>query len=374
MNKVISYSDAKITKNDLIAISKASKDGWGSNCNKYIENFEKKFAKKLNIKFAIATSSCTGALHIAISSLNLKKGSEVLICDTNWIATLSPIIYENLTPVFVDANYKSWCIDADQIEKKITNRTKLIIVTHLYGNIADIKKIMKIAKKYKIYVIEDAAEALGSRSNRKMCGTLGDIGCYSFHGSKIITTGEGGMIVTKSKKIYERCRILANHGRELKKHHTFVADQIGFKYKMTNLQASLGISQLERLEKNVKKKKLIFETYKTNLNNLKFLTNVSFKNDTNSYWMTNIFFDLKYKIDIYKLINFLKRSNIEARPFFPPLSMMKIFKTKPKKNSLILYKNSINLPCSLSLKKSDIIFVCKKVKQFIKKSTNIIKL
>lgn len=371
MKKTISYSDAQISKDDLIAISKAAKDGWGSNCNKYIDIFEKKFAEKLKVKFSLATSSCTGALHIAISSLNLKKGSEVLICDTNWVATLSPVIYANLKPVFVDANYKSWCIDADLIEKKITNKTKLIIVTHLYGNVADIKKIMKIAKKYKIYVIEDAAEALGSKSSGKMCGTFGDIGCYSFHGSKIITTGEGGMIVTNNKNIYEKCKTLANHGRVFKKYHTFVADQIGFKYKMTNLQAALGISQLKRLEKNIKKKKLIFEIYKKNLNNLKFLTNINSKKDTNSYWMTNIFFNLKYKININKLINFLKKNNIQSRPFFPPLSMMKYFNNKPKKNSLILYQNSINLPCSLSLNKSDIIYVCQKIKEFIKRSTSI---
>jgi len=370
MNKKISYSAAQITKKDLISISEASKDGWGSNHNKFVNKFEKDFAKKIKVKFSLATSSCTGALHIAISSLNLKKNSEVLICDSNWVATLSPIIYENLTPVFVDADYNSWCIDVKKIEKKITKKTKLIIVTHLYGNIADIKEIIKIAKKHDLFVIEDAAEALGSKLNGKMCGTFGDIGCYSFHGSKIITTGEGGMLVTNNKSIYKRCITLANHGRELKKYHTFVADRIGYKYKMTNLQAALGISQLKNLEKKLKKKKFIFETYKNNLKNLKIRTNIISINNINSYWMTNIVFDLKYKINISKLINYLKKFNIESRSFFPPLSMMKMFKTKPKKNSLMLYKNSINLPSSLIMKKSDMVYVSKKIKEFIKKKTN----
>lgn len=365
--KKISYSDAQILKSDLISISKAAEDGWGSNHSKYVEIFEKKFAEKLKIKFALATSSCTGALQIAISSLNLKKGSEVIICDTNWIATLSAIIHSNLTPVFVDANYKTWCIDPKEIEKKISKKTKLIIVTHLYGNIANIKEIIKIAKKHKIFVIEDAAEALGSSFKGKMCGTFADIGCYSFHGSKIITTGEGGMIVTKNKKIFERCKILSNHGRELKKHHSFISSRIGFKFKMTNLQAALGISQLKRLDKNIKKKEYIFKLYKKHLGKIAFQTNLNFKMSINSYWMTNIVFDSKYRVNIKKLIKFLQKFNIQSRPFFPPLSMMKMFNKIPQKNSLKLYENSINLPSSLNLTKSEIVYVCKKINQFVNK-------
>lgn len=366
--KLISYSDAKITNFDIKNIIIAARKGWGKNHSKYINQFENKFKKKVGSKYAIATSSCTGALHIAIASLKLTRGDEVILCDSNWVATLSPIIHLGLIPKFVDAGLDDWCVNLKDIKNKITKKTKLIIVTHLYGNVANIENIIKFAKKKKIYVIEDAAEALGSTINGKMCGTLGDIGCYSFHASKIINTGEGGMMVTNNRKIFNKCEILANHGRTKKKYKSFVADEIGFKYKMTNLQAALGLSQLKSLNQNLQIKKKIFEYYLNYLKPIKFKTNVSFKNQKNSYWMTNIVFDKKYKVNIKFLIKFLKRYKIESRPFFPPLSMMKLFKNKYKNiNSYHLYKNSINLPSSLNIKRSEIIFVCNKIKEYLNK-------
>lgn len=324
--------------------------------------------KKIGSKYALATSSCTGALHISIASLKLKKGSEVILCNSNWVATLAPIIHLGLNPILVDANYDDWSISLDNIKKKITKKTKLIIVTHLYGNVAEVKKIVKFAKKKGIFVIEDAAEALGSKLDNHMCGTIGDIGCFSFHASKIINTGQGGMIVTNNKKIFNYCEKLSNHGRNVNNYHSFAADEIGFKYKMTNLQASLGISQIKKLNNNLKIKKKIFDSYIKNLNGVKFTTNISSRRKKNSYWMTNIVFDEKYKINIKLLIKFLKKNNIESRHFFPPLSKMAFFKKKIyNKNSYKLYKNSINLPSSLHLKTKEIIYVCKKINQFVNK-------
>ena len=222
MKNIISYSNAQLTKKDFIAVQNAIVGGWGANYNRYIKRFEKKFSKKINVKYGLATSSCTGAIHLAIS-FNLKKGSEVILADTNWVATLSPLIHLGLKPILVDVDIKSWCIDPIKIEEKINKNTSLIIATHLYGNICDMKKILKIAKRNNIYVLEDSAESLGSKINNKYCGTIADIGCFSFHGSKTITTGEGGMLVTNNKKLYEKSRILNEHGRTKKEHESFTS-------------------------------------------------------------------------------------------------------------------------------------------------------
>ncbi len=368
MKKIISYSDAQISKKDTALVAQAMRNGWGRNNNKYVNLFEKKFAKKLNVKYALATSSCTGAMHIAIAALDLPKGSEVIMADSNWIATLSPVIHLGLKPVFVDVKLDNWCIDPDKIKKKINKKTSLIIATHLYGNACEIKMINRIAKKNGIPVLEDSAEALGSKIDNKLCGTLSDIGCFSFHGSKTLTTGEGGMIVTNKKNIYEKCKTLNNHGRTAKEYKLFTASYIGFKYKMTNLQAAVGLSQLKELDKKILKKREIFKNYKRNLSDIKIKMNNEKKKEYNSYWMTNIVFDEKYKINVKKLINYLEKRNIQARPFFPPLSQMKFFKLKKfNKNANLLHKNSINLPSSLNLGQNDILYVCNSIKEYLRK-------
>lgn len=367
MKKIISLCDAQISIKDNALVSKAMRNGWGEKNYTYVHLFEKKFAKKLNIKYALATSSCTGALHIAIAALDLPRGSEVIMADSNWIATLSPVIHLGLKPVLVDVRLDSWCIDPFEIEKRINKNTSLIIATHLYGNVCEMKMINKIAKKNKIPVIEDSAEALGSKINNKFCGTLSDIGCFSFHGSKTLTTGEGGMIVTNKKNIYEKCKILNNHGRTAKEFKFFTASYIGFKYKMTNLQAAIGLSQLKDLNKKISKKRKIFKTYKKNLLNINIKMNTENRSEYNSYWMTNIVFDKKYKVDIKKLMNYLEKRNIQTRPFFPPLSQMKLFKLKKNnKNAYSLHKNSINLPSSLTLRQNDILQVCNLIKKYLK--------
>ena len=372
MKNIISYSNAQLTKKDFIAVQNAIVGGWGANYNRYIKRFEKKFSKKINVKYGLATSSCTGAIHLAISSLNLKKGSEVILADTNWVATLSPLIHLGLKPILVDVDIKSWCIDPIKIDEKINKNTSLIIATHLYGNICDMKKILKIAKRNNIYVLEDSAESLGSKINNKYCGTIADIGCFSFHGSKTITTGEGGMLVTNNKKLYEKSRILNEHGRTKKEHESFTSSYAGYKFKMTSFQAALGMSQLENLESKVTKKRKIFHWYKQGLKDISVSMNIERPNEYNSYWMTNIVFDKKYKINIKSLIKFLKKKNIETRPFFPPLSKMRILKKKGinNKNSIFLHNNSINLPSSLILNKKQIFFVCNEIKAYLNKNCN----
>ena len=262
MTKLIPIAKPQILKSDVNLASKAIKDGWDHKHVFYVDKFERKFKQKVSAKYAIATSSCTGALTLALASLKLKRGSEVILSNLNWIATVSPVVTLGYKPIFCDVDLKNWCISIEQIKKKITSKTKVVIFTHLYGNLCEISKIKKYLKKKNIYIIEDAAEALGSKINGLYAGTFGDFGCFSFHASKAITTGEGGMLITNNSKLNRVAKKLSNHGRSKKNYKAYFADEIGYKFKMTNFQAAMGISQIRRLDKIIKRKRQIFNYYK----------------------------------------------------------------------------------------------------------------
>ena len=326
MKKFIPIAKPQIFKSDINLATEAIKKGWNKKHVYYVNKFERSFKEKISSRFAIATSSCTGAITLALSSLKLKKGSEIILSNINWIATASPIVNLGYKPVFCDIDQKNWCISPDEIKKKITKNTSAIIITHLYGNLCNIKNIKKILKKKNIYLIEDAAEALGSKINNKYAGTFGDFGCYSFHASKLITTGEGGMLVTNNKRLFEIAKKLSNHGRSSKNYKSYFPDEIGHKFKMTNPQAALGISQLKRLDILVKKKREIFSYYKKKLNQSFFKFNNEESNETNSYWLTSLFIKNK-KFNFLKFKKYMFKNKVDVRNFFPPLSTLKMFKT-----------------------------------------------
>ena len=365
----IPFAKASVSPQDIKTVNNAVKYGWGKNCNNYIHKFEKKFSNYIKKKYAIATSSCTGALHLALRSININPGDEVIVPEITWIGSVAPIIYEKATPIFVDINKDDWCIDTKKIEKKISKRTKAIIAVHLYGNIANIKELKKISKKYKLYLIEDTAEALGSKINNKLAGSFGDISVFSFHGTKTLTTGEGGMFLTNNRRIYEKAIIQSNHGRKPSKHSIFWMDQIGLKYKISNLQAALGYSQLNRINKIIKKKIQIFKFYKKYLGKYGCM-NVEKKGLINSAWLPAIIFDKKF-INPKKrnqLIDEAQRQGIGLRPFFFPVSIFPMFKKNfENKSSMEIYKYGINLPSFEKITKIEL----KIVVDFIKKGLNL---
>ncbi len=259
-NKKIYYTRPSISSLEIKYATDAATNGWGENCYDYINKFEELFKNHLNTKYAIATSSCTGALHMGMSALNIGPGDEVIMADTNWIATASPIVHLGAKPVFVDILKDSWCLDPNKVEAAINHRTKAIIAVHLYGNLCDMDSLFKIGKKYNIPIIEDAAEAIGSVYKGSPAGSMGMFGAFSFHGSKTITTGEGGMFVTNNSELYEKVLTLSNHGRSRTQQKQFWSDTIGFKYKLSNIQAAIGCAQMERIEELVKKKTQYIKT------------------------------------------------------------------------------------------------------------------
>lgn len=365
----IHYSKPSITKHEIDFIMDAAKYGWGDKCYEYINKFEEIFKNFIGVKYAIATSSCTGAMHMGLYALNISKGDEVILADTNWIATVSPIVHLGAKPIFVDIDPLTWCIDPQQVEKKINKNTKAIIATHLYGNLCEMSELLKISKKYKIPLIEDSAEAIGSEYQSKKAGSMGLFSTFSFHGSKTITTGEGGMFLTNNKKLYENVLTLNNHGRDKKQKKQFWSDVIGFKYRMPNIDASLGYAQMLRIDEIVKKKRNILNYYKSKLLDYEELKmNYDKKGNISGAWMPTVVFSKKSNVKRNVILKAFKNNNIDARVFFWPLSSFPMFENNEKNvNSWSISERSINLPSYHDIKNKDLDNVIKVVKKLIKK-------
>ncbi len=360
----IPITKPSIKRTEIKYILDAAKNGWGKNCYDYINKFEHKLSKYLGVKYVIATSSCFGAIYLSLKALNIKKGDEVILADINWIATVAPIVHLNAKPVFVDIDPVTWCVDPREVEKKINKNTKAIIAVHLYGNICDVKSLKTISKKYKIPLVEDAAEALGSSINKRKVGTFGDFGCYSFHGTKTITTGEGGALVTNNKKLYRIALKLSDHGKNEKKQ--FWSDLIGFKFKMSNLQAALGYAQIMRINQILKKKIKIFNLYKKYLVSKNIFLNPTKKDEINSYWMPTIILKKSLKIKREHIFRNLKKYNVDSRVFFYPLSILPMFrKIKKNKISYNIYKRGFNLPSYYDLSENKIKLISKILNKYI---------
>jgi perosamine synthetase len=355
MKSRILYTKPSITDLEVAYATDAAKNGWGDRCYEYITRFEEVFKEHLGVKYAIATSSCTGALHMGLAALGIGQGDEVILADTNWIATVSPIVHLGATPVFVDILPDSWCLDPDLVEEAITPRTKAIIAVHLYGNLCEMDQLMSIGERYGIPVIEDAAEAIGSVYHGKRAGSMGLFGTFSFHGTKTITTGEGGMFVTNDSALYEHVLTLSNHGRARDQTRQFWPDMVGFKYKMSNVQAAIGCAQMERIDELIGRKRDIFSYYKTQLGKLPGISmNPEPEGTINGAWMPTVVFDIKTGVSRETLQAAFSEENVDARVFFWPLSSLSTFKSKDENvNAYSIPERAINLPSYHDMTKED---------------------
>ena len=354
MNSRIFYTKPSITEREVEYATDAARNGWGDKCYEYINRFEGLFKQHLGVKHAIATSSCTGAMHMGLAALGVGPGDEVILADTNWIATASPITYLGAKPVFVDILPDTWCIDPDLAEASITSRTKAIIAVHLYGNLSDMTRLMAIGEKYGIPVIEDAAEAIGSIYHGKRAGSIGKFGTFSFHGTKTLTTGEGGMFVTNDDDLYEHVLTLSNHGRARGQTKQFWPDMVGFKYKMSNIQAAIGCAQIERVDELIAEKRRVFSYYSDALKDLPLQMNPEHSGTINGYWMPTIVIDEAVGFDRESLLKEFNNKNIDGSVFFYPLSSLPMFESQPQnKNSRDIPERSINLPSYHDMSGSD---------------------
>ena len=342
----IYYTKPSITELEVEYATDAARNGWGERCYEYIDRFEEAFRQHLGVDYAIATSSCTGALHMGMAALGIGPGDEVIIADTNWIASAAPIVHLGAKPVFVDILPDSWCIDPDLAEAAITPRTKAILAVHLYGNLCDMNRLQAIGQKHGIPIIEDAAEAIGSVSYGKRAGSMGTFGSFSFHGSKTLTTGEGGMFVTNDAELYETVLTLSNHGRARSQEKQFWPDMVGFKYKMSNIQAALGCGQMERIDDLIDRKREILGDYRKQLEaEVGVRMNPEPAGTINGAWMPTVVFDTETGVTTEKLQPMFVASNIDARVFFHPLSSLSMFEDQPQNQvARNMALRGINLP------------------------------
>ncbi|MCZ6909432.1 MAG: DegT/DnrJ/EryC1/StrS family aminotransferase [Rickettsia endosymbiont of Ixodes persulcatus] len=360
-----------ITEKEIAYVTDAVTHAWYDRANEYIDRFENAFKSYLGRKYAISLPSCTSALHLSLLALEVGVGDEVIVPDATWIASAAPISYVGATPIFVDIDTNTWCLSAETVAPYITKNTKAIIAVNLYGHMPDYDPLWQLAAEYSIPIIEDAAQSIGSTYKGNLAGGFGITSCFSFHGSKTLVTGEGGMLVTNDKKIYAKCMLLRDHGR-LPEDTLFQNIQIGYKYKMSSLQAALGLAQLERIEELVNKKREIFNEYSMALKKETEITlNPKHRDIKNSYWMTTAVFNPRYtqlKVDI---IEKLKKNKIASRPFFDPLSSLKAYENSydikraraVNQKAYSIAKRAINLPSCLNLKKSDIAYIAKILKK-----------
>jgi perosamine synthetase len=364
MPKFIPISEPSITDKEADYVLQAVKSGWVSSLGEFITKFEEKFAEYIGVKYALTTCNGTTALHLALVSLGIKEGDEVIVPDLTFVATANAVTYTGAKPVFADVDPETWCIDPDDIKKKITPRTKAIIPVHLYGHPANMDEINKIAKEHNLYVIEDSAEALGAEYKGKKVGSLSDCGVFSFYGNKIITTGEGGMITTNDENLYEKAKYLRDHAMSKEKRYWHT--QIGFNYRITNIQAALGLAQLERINELIEKRRQIFSWYKEFLQGIDGIKlNPEKPWAKNVYWMVCLVLEKDFRIDRDELMSKLRERGIDTRPFFYPISDMPMYH---KSNTPVAHRISqrgLNLPTFFNITKDDVKFICDTLKEVL---------
>lgn len=336
---------------------------WISSKGEFINKFEAAFTKYIGCKFSTTVSNGTTALHVALLSLGIGEGDEVIVPTLTYIASVNAIRYCNATPIFVDSYKDTWQMIPEEIEKKITRKTKAILVVHLYGNAVNMDKICEIAKKYNLFVVEDCAEAIGTFYKGKHVGNFGDISTFSFFGNKTITCGEGGMVCTNDETLYRRAFKIKGQG--LAEGKQYWHDIIGYNYRMTNICAAIGIAQLELIDEIIERKLAIAQEYSEKLKSLPIELQKTTENTRHSYWMFSILVSKNEYRD--ELRNFLELNGIETRPVFYPIHQMPMYRCSnnfPNAQSISL--RGINLPSYPELTYNEISYITDKIKEFYK--------
>jgi perosamine synthetase len=369
MSSRIPVAGPWITQREIDYVADAVKHAWYADAAMYHDRFERAFASRVGRAHAMALPSCTSALHLALAAMGIGPGDEVIIPETTWIATAAPVSYVAATPVFVDVDPVTWCISPQALEAAITPRTKAVITVDLYGNMADYDRILQIAANHGLRVIEDCAEAAGATYKGKEAGGFGDVSVFSFHGSKTLTTGEGGMLLTDDASLFARANFLRDHGR-VPGDFSFENSEVAFKYKMSSMQAALGLAQLERLDELVHRKREAFSWYASGLQGIPGIRiNEAGPDVVSSYWMVSIIWDASFGLTKRQVHDLLAASQIDSRPFFSPLSSLQAYRERKgmsacrEKNpvSYGLRDHGINLPSSLSITQHQVDYICRQV-------------
>jgi perosamine synthetase len=364
-----------ITELEVAYTAQAAENDWYGNAGQSVKRFEAAFAAYHGLRHGFAVPHCTAALHLAMDALGIGPGDEVIVPESTWVATVAPVAYQGATPVFADIDPDTWCLSPASVASLVTGRTKAILAVDLYGGTPDMAGLYEIAQRHGLAIIEDAAQAIGAKWHDRLAGTLGDVATFSFHGTKTLTTGEGGMLVTDRDDIATRVAALRDHGRKPGDFAFFVTDEIGYKYRMGSLAAAFGLAQLERLEQLVGRKREIFSWYVEGLADVEGLTlNVEPEGTFNTFWMSTIVAHAELGLTTRAMMAHLDAEGIDSRPFFPPLSSLGALREAPDaaaaadRNSVAydLAGRSINLPSAMNLTHDQVATVCTAVSKMVR--------
>lgn len=358
----IPVAGPSITASELAAVQEAAAHGWYEGAGSYVQRFERAFAARHGSRFAVALPSCTSAIHLALAARGIGPGDEVVVPDLTWIASIAPAVQLGATPVFADVDARTWCLDVDSLLAVASERTRAVIAVDLYGNLPDFARMRRVCRDRGWFLLEDAAEAIGTTARDDefgdhAAGTFGDCGVFSFHGSKTLTTGEGGMLLTDDAELHRRVRVLQDHGRT-PGDRSFACDEVAYKYKMTDLQAALGLGQLARLDDLVAQKRAIFASYRHRLGDL---PGVDWNDEGPGVqacpWMTTLVLRDHAPGTREQLRQRLAAAGIDSRPFFPPLCHTPAFAAaadaprarRCNTRAAAIGPRGLNLPSALSL-------------------------
>ncbi len=368
---MIFLSPPYMSGKELEYIKKVFESNYIAPVGEFLDKFEKNICDYTKSKYAVAVSSGTSAIHLALRVLGVREGDYVLCSTFTFIGSVSPVLYQNAIPVFIDSNYKTWNLDPDLLELAINELhkkeiyPKALILTHIYGQPAEIDKILEICNKFNIYLIEDAAESLGATFNNKHTGTFGIAGVYSFNGNKIITTSGGGMLISNEKWVVEKARFYATQAKEdtLWYEHR----EVGYNYRLSNVLAGIGVAQLEMIEEKIEKRRKIFNLYKELLKDLNVEFMPELENARGNRWLTTLTFN-DLDINPFEVVKRMQNIGIETRPLWKPMHLQPVFK------NFIFYSNGVSqdifnrgicLPSGHELTEDDLIFITNKLKSII---------
>lgn len=364
-----------ITDREVSYVAEAARTAWYDRAGEWVSRFETAFATACDRTHALALPSCTAGIHLSLAAAGIGPGDEVVVPDLTWIATAAPISYVGATPVFADVDRSTWCLSASTVEAVLTDRTRAVIAVDLYGTMPDLDGLERLCDERGLILVEDAAEAIGGAIGDRRAGSFGRTSVFSFHGSKTLVTGEGGLVLTDDDELAESMRVLRDHGRRVGD-TSFTNDRIGFKYRMTDLQAALGLAQLERVDELVERKRTIFEWYRTRLSAMPGITmNPEPEGTTSGCWMTTVVLDPRVGLHKETLRAQLGEEGIDTRPFFSPLSSLPAYAGVPTASAAAARNRAayeigpygVNLPSSLMLDEPSVERVCDVLRSIVQR-------
>lgn len=373
----IPVAGPSITDREVELAADAARNGWFANHYAFNTRFEQMMADYVGVKHAISVPHATAALHLLLAAVGVGPGDEVIVPDVTWIASVAPVVYLGATPILVDILPDTWCLDPRAVEAAVSPRTKAILGVDLYGSMCDWAALEAIANRHGLALIEDAAEALGSRLHGKRAGAFGIGAAFSFHGSKTVVTGEGGMLTTDDPAVHKRALFLRDHGRQ-PGDRFFLNSEIGFKYRMNAVTAALGVAQMERIDQLINYKRELYALYRDRLKGIDGISlNAEPEGVESSFWMVTVVLDPSRGLDKFDVMAAFDERNIDTRPFFSPLSSLPAFDTRPESKRFVsendvgtrIAKFGVNLPSGYHMNESKVDLVCSALREILDSSS-----